>query len=181
MADFIGWGFISYRKKGAYILVWVDSCWLTWFWKQLLKKHFLTSRFFFFVYLLPSLANNSSNIKLLSSREGASEQNLVYLKSSLWIYWFRLEFFLEKNNSLFLSIFDVIFVYVRHNLNTYRAQPLPLDEKNEPYHFFHFLPNGFHDFENDCFRKVHKYYLILPFFSFLSIFHWGVFYLFLIW
>ena len=71
----IGFNSLSWKNRWAHIQILLDSCWLSWLWKQSFsktknKKLFnFASLFFLFFFLAPNLVNYRSNMILWVSRE----------------------------------------------------------------------------------------------------------------
>ena len=104
---------------------------------------------------------------LLFSGEDVSEQNVMFHEfamnflASTWV-------FRTKSNLISdLSIFNVIFVDVRHILKIKGPLTLPLTNR-QTYIFILFLANGFHDFENNCTRKKTKVFINFALFLFFG-------------
>ena len=118
-------GFL-WRNKSVYNLIWVNG--FHYFENNRFQKQKKMKFLLFFVYLLPRLVNYSSQMTLLLTKEVTSVQKLMLLKMSWWNYWLRHRFSAKKSNFWFLSKTDALFVDLRHILNDYRSQALPMDE-----------------------------------------------------
>ena len=123
--------------------------------------------FVIFVSLLPSLVTYRSHMTLFSSMKNASVQNLTFLKKKFVINLLASTRVFSKTCKLlfiFLSVFDVLLLDVRHIVNNYLSQWLPVDEqKNQFNYFVFFVANDIHDFKTNCFRKKNKTKLLLNF------------------
>ena len=126
---------------------------------------------FFFVLMLTSLVKYRSHINLLLSRDCASVQNRMFSKNSLWIYWLQNSFFRKKVNFYFCQFLRSS---CRRNTNSEQLQvSRAFFGRINVLFLFQLAANGFHDFEKNRFRKIHKFYLILHSFTFF-VFLWPI-------